>query len=115
MGFFGFVFWLVVLCFAFKAWNRWQYRRWMAVGPRGHPRSSGWYDSSEFYAPKKPGATPTRDKTDDQQAYIDALESRVSDLEERLDFTERLLAGRRESEIKHSPLPTTPAESRLRL
>ena len=29
----------------------------------------------------------------DQQQYIDSLESRVSELEERLDFTERLLLG----------------------
>jgi hypothetical protein len=30
----------------------------------------------------------------DQRSYIDALETRVAELEERLDFTERLLAGR---------------------
>jgi hypothetical protein len=30
----------------------------------------------------------------DQQSYIDALESRVAELEERLDFTERLVAGK---------------------
>jgi hypothetical protein len=33
---------------------------------------------------------------EDRESYIDALETRVSDLEARLDFTERLLAGRRE-------------------
>jgi hypothetical protein len=32
----------------------------------------------------------------EESSYVDALETRVSDLEERLDFTERLLAGRQE-------------------
>jgi hypothetical protein len=31
---------------------------------------------------------------EDERKYVDALESRVSELEERLDFTERLLAAR---------------------
>jgi hypothetical protein len=38
-----------------------------------------------------------REKLPNQQEYIDSLETRVSELEERLDFTERLLAERRES------------------
>lgn len=91
MGFFGFVFWMIVLWLAFRACSRWQRRRWMAVGPRGY----GWYDSSEFYVPRNPGPAPRREKSEDQQEYIDSLESRISDLEERLDFTERLLATRK--------------------
>jgi hypothetical protein len=31
---------------------------------------------------------------EDDRDYVDSLERRVTDLEERLDFTERLLAGR---------------------
>jgi hypothetical protein len=93
MGFFGFVFWMVVLCLAFKALGRWQRRRWMAVGPRGY----GWYDSGEFYVSRKPRLARSREKSEGQQEYIDALESRVSDLEERLDFTERLLASRQQA------------------
>ena len=34
----------------------------------------------------------------DRQEYIDSLESRVSELEQRLDFTEQLLAERRQTE-----------------
>jgi hypothetical protein len=93
MGFFGFVFWMVVLWLVFRACTRWQRRRWMTAGPRGY----GWYDSSEFYAPRNLGRVPRREKSEDRQEYIDALESRISDLEERLDFTERLLATRRAS------------------
>jgi hypothetical protein len=37
-----------------------------------------------------------RDRVDEDSAYVDALETRLANLEERLDFTERLLAGRRE-------------------
>jgi len=33
-------------------------------------------------------------RIEDQATTVDALESRVAQLEERLDFTERLLAGR---------------------
>jgi cell division protein FtsB len=33
----------------------------------------------------------------EQRSYVDALETRVTELEERLDFTERLLAGRKET------------------
>jgi hypothetical protein len=40
---------------------------------------------------------PLRERREhEDSAYVDALETRVSNLEERLDFTERLLAGRRE-------------------
>ena len=35
---------------------------------------------------------------DDQRLFVDQLEGRVAELEERLDFTERLLAKRGESE-----------------
>jgi hypothetical protein len=96
MGFFGFVFWMVVLWLVFRMCIRWQRRRWMAVGPRGYGQVGGWYDSSEFYAPGKRRVAPRREQSEDQREYIDALESRVSDLEERLDFTERLLASRQE-------------------
>jgi len=37
---------------------------------------------------------------EDRQDYIDSLESRISELEERLDFTERLLATKRESTVQ---------------
>ncbi len=39
-------------------------------------------------------------RSEAQQEYIDSLESRVSELEERLDFTERLLANRGEKETQ---------------
>ncbi len=67
------------------------------VGPRGYAPNNGWYDSGEFYHARGRDTKKNRRETaGDQQQYIEALESRLSQLEERLDFTERLLTERRE-------------------
>jgi hypothetical protein len=93
MHFFGMIFWLAIIWIAFRAFRRRE--RWAMMGPRGYGRYGGWYDSSEFYAPGRRGIEPkSREQLQDQQKYIDSLETRVSELEERLDFTERLVAGR---------------------
>jgi hypothetical protein len=88
MSFFGMLFWIAVLWLAYRWFHRSE--RCVAVGPRGY--APGWYGRERY---EDPVAGSTRSNT--RQEYIDALESRVSDLEERLDFTERLLADRRES------------------
>jgi hypothetical protein len=75
MGFFGMLFWIAVLWLAYRWFRRSE--RCVAVGPRGY--------------------APPRTRPEAQQEYIESLESRLSELEERLDFTERLLANRRES------------------
>jgi hypothetical protein len=95
MGFFGFVFWMFVIWMIVKHWHRREGRR--MIGPNGYTPNTGWYDSGEFYnrggrALKK----KSRELTTDQQTYIESLETRVSELEERLDFTERLLSERHE-------------------
>jgi hypothetical protein len=96
MGFFGFVFWMVVIWVVIRYWHRREGRR--MVGPRGYAPSSGWYDSGEFYHSRgRENRKSRREIASDQQPYIEALETRVSELEERLDFTERLLAERREA------------------
>jgi hypothetical protein len=76
MGFFGMLFWFAVLWFAFKVFRSW------SCGSRG-----GWGDRH----------LNQRDTVEDQRPYIESLESRIAELEERLDFTERLIAGKRES------------------
>lgn len=96
MGFFGFVFWMVVLWLAIRFWHRREGRR--MAGSQDLAPTSGWYDSGEFYHKRgRRLRKGQRDTADDQQQYIESLESRLSQLEERLDFTERLLAERRES------------------
>jgi hypothetical protein len=85
MGFFGFVFWMVVIWMIVRHIQRREGRRMVGV-------TNGWYDSGEFYNPRK-ARKQARKAMGDQQQYIESLETRVSELEERLDFTERLLAG----------------------
>jgi hypothetical protein len=89
MGFFGMLFWVVVLWFVIKAWRRSE--RFVGVSPRGY--WPGWYRRDRYDATLVAGSGTGRDT---RQDYIDSLESRLSELEERLDFTERLLAGRAE-------------------
>lgn len=95
MGFFEFMFWLAVLWVALRMWRRWRWERWAMAGPRGYG-PYGWWSSRDRYGPRREENTSTTLRVQDQQAYIDALETRVTELEERLDFTERLLAGRKE-------------------
>jgi hypothetical protein len=93
MGFFGLVFWLAVAWLAFRVLRRWGHCA--AVGPRGY--TPGWYSRERYDAPMTRASVPAPSGKDGQD-YIDALESRVSELEERLDFTEQLLAERRQAE-----------------
>jgi hypothetical protein len=96
MHFFGMLFWLAILWFAFRAIRRRE--RWAMMGPRGY--APWWYGRDRYDRPPEATVPVRRPERDDQQAYIDSLETRVSDLEERLDFTERLLANRGEQEQK---------------
>ena len=73
MGFFGLLFWIVALMLLARACGR---RRW---GHRHERRSAR--------------------RMENESSLVDALETRVHDLEARLDFTERLLQSR--------PSPTT--------
>jgi len=91
MGFFGMLFWIAVVWLVIRAWRR--SHRCVPVGPRGYV--PGWYGrerAEDRYAGE--GRRP-----DSRQEYIESLETRVSELEERLDFTERLLANKRVGEV----------------
>ena len=90
MGFFGMLFWLLVLWFMIRVWRR--SARCVPVGPRSY--WAGWYDRDHYDWTK---VAPRPSRSEDRQDYIDSLESRISELEERLDFTEQLLASRGES------------------
>ncbi|HEX3235754.1 MAG TPA: hypothetical protein VHR41_16265 [Gemmatimonadales bacterium] len=67
------MFWLVPLLFFFAT----RRRRWSRWAP-----------------PDRDVRLEMGKRLEDQASFVDALESRVAQLEERLDFTERLLAGR---------------------
>ena len=75
---FAFMFWLVPLLLISMAFRR---RRW--YGRYGPPP---WADGADL-----------RREIEAQRGTIERLESTVSQLEERLDFTERLLSGRHEA------------------
>jgi hypothetical protein len=75
---FAFMFWLVPLLLFSFAFRR---RRW-----HGRYGPTPWADSGDL-----------RREIEAQRGTIERLESTVSQLEERLDFTERLLAGRHEA------------------
>lgn len=70
MRFFGWMFWLLPFFLMMMVMRRRRWERWQAPPAR---------DGREL---------------EEQRTYIESLESRVSQLEERLDFTERLLASR---------------------
>jgi hypothetical protein len=93
VSFFGLVFWLAVAWLAFRAFRRWGYCA--AVGPREYV--PGWYSRERYDAPMTRASVPARSGKHGQD-YIDALATRVSELEERLDFTDQLLAERRPTE-----------------
>jgi hypothetical protein len=86
MGFFGMLFWIVVVWFLIRAWRRSE--RCLPVGSGGY--GQGWYSRPRESMPDR----PRQQRPDERQDYIDSLESRISELEERLDFTERLLSGK---------------------
>lgn len=78
---FAWMFWMVPLFFFMmfmrhRRWERWQMRQ-------------------DGYGPSRGGSGVQRE-LEGQRSYIDALETRVAQLEERLDFTERLVSGRRD-------------------
>src|SRR6185503_5655492 len=56
MHFFGFLFWIALFWLAFRVYRRWRYCS--PAGPRGYGRFGGWYDSSEFSAPKQRVSAP---------------------------------------------------------
>ncbi len=79
----GWLLWIVVAFLIWRAMASHRYRH------RTH-RMQRWAQSDSF-GPLSAG--PPRE-LEQHRSYIDALETRVTELEERLDFTERLLAGR---------------------
>jgi hypothetical protein len=75
---------LLVAFFAVVSRGRRRWPRWWEYGPHQVPTRGG-----HPWGPQQVAA-PTRA---DLEAYVDSLESRIAQLEERLDFTERLVTG----------------------
>ncbi len=74
---FAWMFWLMPFLFFMAMTRRWRRERWAMPG----------------------GGSPRLERElDEHRVYVDGLERRVAELEERLDFTERLLAGKQASQ-----------------
>jgi hypothetical protein len=78
---FAWMFWVVPLLFFVMMTRRWRCERGgMRRGGYGRPG-----DESDL-----------RREMESHRSTVDSLETRIAQLEERLDFAERLMAGRRE-------------------
>jgi hypothetical protein len=102
MFFFGWMFWVVPLLIFAAIMRRRRWERWAMMGPRGYGPYGYWWGPwhdrgwREQRASRSQNLRGNSDEQDTQQDYIESLETRIAQLEERLDFTERLLEGRQE-------------------
>jgi hypothetical protein len=95
------IFWLVVaLFFLFRMQRRSMRRRWAMGGPMGYApfgwrpwgdaRTAQWAQQQpQVPAAPQPLAQPDR-------TLVESLESRIAELESRLEFAERLMASKKE-------------------
>jgi hypothetical protein len=94
------LFWLAVaLFFIFGSRRRRWARRWEMAGPmgygpfgwgpRGDARNAEWARQSQLPMAPQPLAQPDR-------TLVESLESRIAELEQRLEFAERLMAAKKE-------------------
>src|SRR3954467_15691298 len=94
------IFWLfVALFFLFRSQRRYVHRRWAmsgpwaygpSWGPWGAARDAQWTQERQLPVTPQPLAQPDR-------TLVESLESRIAELEQRLEFAERLMANRKES------------------
>ena len=97
MWFFPMMFWFAVIFFFMHASRRRRWRRW-AMMQEGAFGPYGLYLAHERGLERglaRRGLTPPQRREPDDPALVEQLESRIAELEQRLDFTERLLAERR--------------------
>ncbi|HUQ15637.1 MAG TPA: hypothetical protein VM094_06250 [Gemmatimonadales bacterium] len=73
------------------AWMFWLMPFLLFVMLTRHVRRERWAMAGRGVSPR------LERELDEHRVYVDGLERRVAELEERLDFTERLLAQRSES------------------
>ena len=105
---FPIMFWLVALLIYSIAvrrrrrWARWSMLHSCRPAPYGYlPYAHPWQPSYDDEPRGRRRRARERDAGDD--SYVETLESRIAELEQRLDFTERLLGERREASTKETP------------
>jgi hypothetical protein len=87
------IFWVVALVIWATRQRRFG-RRWVMVGPGWHPGAYVLHDGGPAPIAATRRTRGEREASEARDAEVDALESRIAELEQRLDFTERLLAER---------------------
>jgi len=96
------IFWLfVALFFLFRSQRRFMRRRWAMHGPFGYApfgwapwgysRDAEWAQQQQQQAPAIPQTLAQPDRT-----LVESLESRIAELEQRLEFAERLMANKKD-------------------
>mgnify|MGYP001466574452 CR=1 FL=1 len=89
------IFWMVMAFVVLTMISRRARRRQAGWGPGGPWEWSQWDERRRGRVDRSAPAEPRLQKQlADQQDSIETLESRINELENRLDFTERLLIGR---------------------
>jgi hypothetical protein len=88
------IFWLAVIFFVMHSARRRRWRRWAMM-------QDGMFGPYGLYLAHERGVerglrAPRQRREPDDATLVEQLESRIAELEQRLDFTERLLAERRE-------------------
>ena len=96
MWFFPMIFWLAVIYFVMHSARRRRWRRWAMM-------QQGMFGPYGLYLAHERGierglAAPRQHREPDDPTLVEQLESRIAELEQRLDFTERLLNERRQPE-----------------
>lgn len=101
------LFWLLVaLFFLFRSQRRFMRRRWVMGGPMGYApfgwgpwgdarnaQAAQWAQHQQMPAPPQPLAQSDR-------TLVESLESRIAELETRLEFAERLMSNRKDDSPK---------------
>ena len=87
--------WILIPFFFFVMFRR---RSWMGWDHRGNKRrfQRSMDTMRDHVETTSAGSSRLSEELEDHRRYVDQLENRVAELENRLDFTERLLAGRQE-------------------
>jgi len=94
------LFWLAVaLFFLFRSQRRYMRRRWAMSGAMGYSpwgwghwgdaRNAPWAPQAQLPVTPQPLAQPYK-------TLVESLESRIAELEQRLEFAERLMATRKD-------------------
>jgi hypothetical protein len=87
-------FWVVLFAFFVMGRRRRRWERWARMNDPRYVGSGPW-GPGPWGQPRSPELqSPERD------AYVEQLETRVARLEERLDFTEKLLADRHAEKVE---------------